>query len=157
MALRACTAFAVLAVVLFSPRCAGAQPLASPSRDTDESALAVLALALAVAPVPQQGTPLAAGGAGDDEPRIELVVTVAARSVVFDELPRIRVAFGGAGPQRAVWHAELTNLPTPIEPGVEYHDVQVRLTLSSTLDEFESLIEDARRVASGIRMEGASP
>ena len=155
MALRARTVFAALAftVVGAAPCAAGAQ--AAAATDPDEPALEALALALAVAPVPPQAEP----GRGDavQEPRVDLVVTFAARSLVFDDIPRIRMAFGGSGPRRAVWKVERTNLPARVEPGVEYRDVKVRLTLSSTVDEFEALIEDARRVASGIRSEKATP
>lgn len=153
--LRARTAFAALAitVVCVTPRAGEAQEAAAP--DPDEPALEALALALAVAPVPPQAEP----GRGDavKEPRVDLVVTFAARSLVFEEVPRIRMAFGGPGPRRAVWKVERTNLPARVERGVEYRDVKVKLTLSSTVDEFEALIEDARRVASGIRSEKATP
>ncbi len=156
MSLRARTAFAALAALAcMGPRAAEAQSAARAPPDPDEPALAALALALAVAPIPPQAEP--ARGEAVKEPRVELVVTFAARSLVFEELPRIRMAFGGPGPRRAAWQVERTNLPTRVERGVEYRDVKVRLTLSSTVDEFEALIEDARRVASGIRTEEAAP
>jgi hypothetical protein len=145
MSLRARTLFAIT-VACVTP-CAAVAQTAAP--DPDEPALEALALALAVAP-PQ---PEAGGGDAVQEPRVDLVVTFAARSVVFEEVPRVRMAFGGSGPRRAVWKVERTNLPARVERGVEYRDVKVRLTLSSTADEFEALIEDARRVASGIRAE----
>lgn len=158
MSLRARTALAVLAVLAcLTPSFAAAEPPATTLRDRDEFALAALALSLAAAPVPPQAEPERGSAATAEAPRIELVVTLAARSVVFEELPRIRMTFGGPGPRPAVWQVERTNLPARVEPGVEYRDVRVRLTLSSTVDAFESLIEDARRVASGIRMEDAAP
>jgi hypothetical protein len=143
------TALAVLACI--GPNAAEAESAASP-QDPDEPALAALALALAAVPVPPQADP-----AQVKEPRVEMVVTFSARSVVFDELPRIRMAFGGAQPRRAVWQVERTNLPARVERGVVYRDVKVRLTLVSSVDEFEALIEDARHAASGIRSEGAAP
>lgn len=153
MSLRARTAFAALAaLVCMFPGAVQAQEAASPPTDPDEAALASLALALAAAPVPQQ-----ADGGTVKEPRVELVVTFAARSLVFEEIPRVRVAFGGPGPRRATWQVERTNLPARVERGVEYRDVKVRLTLWSTLDEFEALLEDARRVAGGIRTEEPAP
>lgn len=151
MALRARTAAISIAITVvgLAPRAAEAQVAATP--DPDEPALEALALALAVAPVPPQTEPDRADAV--QEPRVELVVTFAARSLVFDEVPRIRMTFGGSGPRKAVWRVERTNLPARVERGVEYRDVKVRLTLTSTVDEFEALIEDARRVASGIRAE----
>jgi hypothetical protein len=155
MSLRARTVFAIT-VVCVTPCAAEAQ--AAAAQDPDEPALEALALALAVAPLPPQPD----SGRADaldavKEPRVDLVVTFAARSLVFDEVPRIRMAFGGSEPRRAVWKVERTNLPARVERGVEYRDVKVKLTLSSTVDEFEALIEDARRVASGIRSEKATP
>lgn len=150
MSPRARTALAVLA--LLAPLVASAQPGAKPSPDPDDPALAALALTLAAVPVPEQADP---GQVRD--PRVELVVTFSARSLVFDELPRLRTTLGGAGPRRAVWHVERTNLPARIEQGVEYRDVKVRVTLVSAVDEFEALLDDARRVASGIRAEDATP
>jgi len=143
---------ALAALVCMGPRAVEAQSDERPLPDPDEAALAALALTLAVVPVPE-----AADVRSVKEPRVELVVTFAARSLVFDELPRIRMAFGGPGPRRAAWQVERSNLPARIERGVEYRDVKVRLTLWSTVDEFEALIEDARRVASGIRTEEAAP
>lgn len=155
MSLRATrTAFVALAVLVCTgPRIVQAQQEArGPPADPDEAALASLALALAAVPVPQQ-----ADAGAVKEPRVELVVTFSARSVVFEEIPRIRVAFGGPGPRRATWQVERTNLPARVERGVEYRDVKVRLTLRSTLDEFEALLEDARRVADGIHAEEPAP
>jgi hypothetical protein len=151
MSPRARTALAAL-LALLAPLAAAAQPGAKSQHDPDDPALAALALALAAVPVPEQADP---GQVKD--PRVELVVTFSARSLVFDELPRLRTTLGGAGPRRAVWHVERTNLPARIEQGVEYRDVKVRVTLVSAVDEFEALLEDARRVASGIRAEDATP
>lgn len=152
MSPRARTMKAALAVLAcIGPIAVEAQSAASPP-DPDEPALAALALALAAVPVPQQ-----ADAAQVKEPRVEVVVTFSAQSLVFDELPRIRTSFGGAEPRRAVWQVERTNLPARVERGVVYRDVKVRLTLVSTVEEFEALIEDARRAATGIRSERAAP
>lgn len=151
--LRARIAFVAFAAgVCLRPWAAEAQPAGRGAPDPDDPALAALALALAATPVPQPPD-----GTAVKEPRVELVVTFTARAVVFDELPRIRVAFGGPGPRRAAWKVERTNLPERVERGVEYRDVKVRLTLWSAPDEFEALLEDARRVAGGIRAEGTVP
>ena len=147
---RAALAAAIVAVL--GPRGALAEPTSKPQTDPDEPALAALALALAAVPVPQQADP-----GQVKEPRVEVVVTFAARSLVFDELPRLRMTVGGAGPRRAVWHVERTNLPARVEQGVEYRDVKLRVTLVSAVDEFEALLDDARRVASGVRTQDATP
>lgn len=143
---------AVAVLALLGPRGAVAEPSSKSQPDPDEPALAALALALATVSFPQAADP-----AQVQEPRVEVVVTFAARSLVFDELPRLRTTLGGAGPRRAVWHVERTNLPAHVEQGVEYRDVKLRVTLVSAVDEFEALLDDARRVASGIRTEDATP
>ncbi len=155
MSLRARTAFVAIAIPVVCVAPCAAEAQAAAAQDPDEPALEALALALAVAPVLPQ--PEAGRDDSVQEPRVDLVVTFSARSLVFDEVPRVRMAFGGPGPRRAVWKVERTNLPARVERGVEYRDVKVRLTLSSTVDEFEALIEDARRVASGIRTDKATP
>jgi hypothetical protein len=116
----------------------------------DDAALAALALALAVAPVPEEaGWPADAPAA---LPEVELYANVTARTLVFELLPRVRLAFGG-GPRRAVWRVQRVNLPARVEPGLVYRDVEVRLTLAGTADAIESLLRDARLAAAGIRIE----
>jgi hypothetical protein len=83
---------AVAALVAFACHAGGAAAAEAPpigSLDGDEAALAALALAFAAAPVPQPGKPEPGGDAATREPHVDLEVTFAARSVVFDELPRI--------------------------------------------------------------------
>jgi hypothetical protein len=142
---------AVAALALATDGAAFAEAPALRSLDADEAPLAALALALAAVPVPQLGAAEPGREAAIPEPRVDVAVTLAARSVVFDEPPRIRVTFGRPGPPRAAWRLERRNLPARVEPGVEYRDVEVRLTLSATVDELASLVADARRVAGGLR------
>jgi hypothetical protein len=136
---------AVVAGALILPPAARAE---GPGLSPDDATLAALALALAAAPPPED---LAAARAGDG-PRIELVATVRAARVVFDEAPRLRVAYGGS-PGHVAWRAERTNLPARVQPRQVYEDVVVRVTLVGPVEEVAALLEDARLAARGIRLE----
>jgi len=135
---------AVIAGALLQPPAARADPALAP----DDATLTALALALAAAPPPED---LAAARVGDG-PRIELVATVRAARLVFDEAPRLRVAYGGAAGHLA-WRAERTNLPARVQSRQVYEDVVVRVTVVGPVDEVAALLEDARRAARGIRIE----
>lgn len=127
----------------------GAMPLA------DDPTLIALAVALSCADAPEgveaalQGPsgPAAAG------PEIELVATVRAKALRFDEVPKVDVVFRGTGKRRTVWKTERVNLPMRPQPGVTYRDVQVRLTISSDVEELTSMLRQARLAARGIRVE----
>jgi hypothetical protein len=157
MSPRAPAALAALATLAsLMPGAAAADDAAGRSPDPDDAPLAALALALAAAPVPQIERPGPGAEAATREPRVDLAVTLVARSVVFEELPRMRMVFGRPGAPRAAWRVERENLPVRVEPGVEYRDVSVRLALSCAPGELESLVEDARRVTRGLRLEKAA-
>lgn len=128
----------------------------APGLAPDDATLVALALALAGAPPPED---LAAARTGDG-PRIELVATVRASRLVFDEAPRLRVAYGGSA--HLAWRAERTNLPARVQPRAVYEDVVVRVTLVGPVEEVAALLEEARLAGRGIRIEalaaaGVSP
>ncbi|ACL67216.1 conserved hypothetical protein [Anaeromyxobacter dehalogenans 2CP-1] len=144
-------ALAALAAALL-PRLAHAEaPAATPAARLDEAALVALAVALAVSPAPALDP--AAGAA--DPAAVELGATVRLRQVTFEERPRIRVTLAGAGPARAWWKVERTNLPAEVEPGVVYRDVVLKLTLGGPADAVQALLDDAARLAPGVRIEPA--
>jgi len=134
---------ALAAAGLLAPRPSAAEP--APELAADDVALTALALALATAPAPEELPPARSG----EPPRIELVATVRAARLVFDEVPRLRVAYGGT--RRVAWRAERRNLPARVAPGVLYEDVEVKVSLTGRLEEVEALLQDARRAAQGIR------
>ncbi|MFO0583382.1 MAG: hypothetical protein U0229_14015 [Anaeromyxobacter sp.] len=140
----------VLAAALAVPARAG-----SPD-PRDDVALTALAFALAAAPGAGQ-LPLGVDGPGaDGAPAVELSLDVAAREVVFDALPVIRLR-QGEGPRGATWRVERVNLPGRPEPGVAYRDVSLRVFLVATPDALDGLLADARRAAASIRALPAAP
>ncbi|ABC83518.1 hypothetical protein [Anaeromyxobacter dehalogenans] len=152
MTLPRLAAAALAAALLPCPAHAEA-PAAPPAPRLDEAALVALAVALAVSPAPALDP--AAGAA--DPAAVELGATVRLRQVTFEERPRIRVTLAGSAPARAWWKVERTNLPAQVEPGVVYRDVVLKLTLGGPADAVQALLDDAARLAPGVRIERASP
>jgi len=135
-----------LALALALPARAG-----PPEAPRDDATLAALAFALAAAPGAGQ-LPLGVEGPGaDGAPSVEVAIDVAAREVVFDALPVVRVR-SGEGARGATWRVERVNLPARPQPGVAYRDVELRVFLVATPDAFEGLLADARRAAAGVRV-----
>jgi hypothetical protein len=124
------------------------------SAPLDDPTLIALAVALAVSPAPQveEGVP-AEPPPAREEPQLELVATVRAKSLVFEHVPTVDVTFTGNGKRRTVWRTERTNLPARVEPGVVYRDVAVRLTLTSTMEDMAVLLRDAKSAARGLTVE----
>ncbi|GAO03877.1 hypothetical protein [Anaeromyxobacter sp. PSR-1] len=151
MTLPRLAAAALAAALLPCPAHAEA-PAGTPAPRLDEAALVALAVALAVSPAPALDP--AAGAA--DPAAVELGATVRLRQVTFEERPRIRVTLAGGAPARAWWKVERTNLPAEVEPGVVYRDVVLKLTLGGSADAVQALLDDAARLAPGVRLEPAA-
>jgi hypothetical protein len=146
----------VVLLVAGIPPAVRAETSASPL--ADDPTLIALAVALSCADAPEavQGIPQGSSGPAASGPEIELVATVRAKTLRFDEVPKVDVVFHGTGKRRTVWKTERVNLPVHPQPGVVYHDVQVRLTISSDLDELTTMLRDAKRASRGIRIEDAA-
>jgi hypothetical protein len=124
------------------------------SAPLDDPTLIALAVALAVSPAP----PVVESAPGEtapatEEPQLELVATVRAKSIVFEKVPQVNVTFTGNGPRRTFWKTERSNLPARVEPGVVYRDVTVRLTVTSTMEDMAVLLRDAKSASPGLRVE----
>ena len=123
----------------------------------DNATLIALAVALSCADAPEAvaAPPAEPSGVSAAGPELELVATVHAKALRFDEVPKVNVVFRGDGKRRTVWKTERVNLPAHPEAGVTYRDVQVRLTVTSDIDELASLLNEAKRASRGIRIEPA--
>ena len=132
---------------------AGANPLA------DDPTLIALAVALACAPAPDgvEAPPAAPPAVEPEGPELELVATVRAKSLRFDQVPTADVLFRGTGRRKTVWKTERVNLPVNPEPNVTYHDVQVRLTVTSDIEELTSMLREAKRASRGVRIDADPP
>ena len=129
---------------------AGAPPLA------DDPTLVALAVALSCADAPDAAMPGAAA-TPPGAPEVELVATVRASSLVFDEVPKLDAILRGKGARRLAWKAERVNLPERPDPGFVYRDVVVRVTVAGDLDDLTALLADAKRASRGLRIETPPP
>src|SRR5689334_19113473 len=123
----------------------------TPTPLADDPTLIALAVSLSCANAPdvEMAPPPASAPPAKVGPELELVATVRAKSLKFDEVPKVDVAFKGSGPRRTVWKTERVNLPVHPEAGVTYHDVAVRLTITSTIEELAQLLSKAKRASRG--------
>ena len=131
----------------------GSTPLA------DDPTLIALAVALSCAEAPDvvEAPSAAPSGPAAEGPELELVATVRAKALRFDEVPKVDVVFKGTGKRRTAWKTERVNLPAHPEPGVTYRDVQVRLTITTDFEELGSMLQQAQRASRGVRIEPATP
>jgi hypothetical protein len=59
----------------------------------------------------------------------------------FEQVGTPKVEFSGNPDNETVWRADRENLPTPVQPGVTYHDGGVRLVISSRFRELARALE----------------
>jgi hypothetical protein len=123
----------------------------------DDATLIALAVALSCADAPDApgAPPAEPPRVTPSGPELELVASVKAKALKFDEVPKVNVVFKGSGARRTVWKTERVNLPLRPQAGVTYRDVEVRLTITSDIDELLSLIREAKRASNGVRIEPA--
>jgi hypothetical protein len=76
---------------------------------------------------------------------IELLASVHANQLRFDERPQTEVRFFGEPGHESASGSDRTNLPERVEPGVTYRDVRVDYRLASRL----AAADDGRRPAAG--------
>ena len=67
------------------------------------------------------------------EADVEIVASVVADSVRFEDQPAVRVTFPGTGDRASGQITERRNIETPVRPGVTYRDVTVTTRISSRL------------------------
>ncbi|MFL5272724.1 MAG: hypothetical protein ACJ79E_11755 [Anaeromyxobacteraceae bacterium] len=121
----------------------------------DDATLIALAVALSCADAPDApgAPPAEPPRVTPTGPELELVASVKAKTLKFDEVPKVNVVFKGNAARKTVWKTERVNLPQNPQAGVTYRDVEVRLTITSDIDELSSLIREAKRASHGVRIE----
>lgn len=106
------------------------------------AAIMTLVLALAVPAVAQQ-QPAAPPAA---EPDIAIFATVTARQLRFETKPDVRVTVYGhvnGHPAVTVSKTDRENLPSEVQPYVTYRDIGILLTITSTLPDIETILDEA--------------
>jgi hypothetical protein len=148
----------VAAAIAGAPVAAGAEAGGAPLADDPTLIALAVALACADAPTTIAAVAPAGGEPARTGPELELVATVRAKTLQFEDVPKVDVVFHGNGQRKTVWKTERVNLPAKPEPGVVYRDVVVRLTITSDLEELTSLLRQAKRASAGVRIEeGPAP
>ena len=75
---------------------------------------------------------------------ISITATVSARELKFEVVPNVKVEFPGTFMRDTVWEAERENLPRPVEPGVIYRNITVRVVISSIFPELDKVVSEAQ-------------
>ena len=97
-------------------------------------------------PSPQASSETAARPAAqvsEDEADLAITANVTASSLRFDAVPNVSVEFPGRPRRETAWEAERTNLPRPVQPGVTYRDVGVRLKIVSVFADIDRIVAEA--------------
>ena len=78
----------------------------------------------------------------DDD--IAIIVNLRADSLRFDVVPNTaNVEFSGKPDRATVWEVERDNLPRPVQPGVTYRDIGIRLKITSRFRDIERIVAEA--------------
>ncbi len=90
----------------------------------------------APSPAPRQS---GAGGAPD----LSITATVTARELLFEAVPNPSVEFFGRPERATLWEAERQNIPRPVQPGVTYRDIGIRLKITSIFPDIDRIVAEA--------------
>lgn len=74
---------------------------------------------------------------------ISITAHVRARSLRFETAPNPTVEFSGSPARDTVWDAQRENLPTPVQPGVTYRDIGIRLKITSVFRDIDRIVAEA--------------
>jgi hypothetical protein len=90
----------------------------------------------AASPAPSPSVP-------EEDADLVIIANVHAKELTFETVPNPTVEFPGR-PQRATeWSAERENLPRPVEPGVTYRDIGIRLKIVSRFADIDRIVAEA--------------
>ncbi|HEV2883977.1 MAG TPA: hypothetical protein VGW36_03915 [Pyrinomonadaceae bacterium] len=74
---------------------------------------------------------------------IAITANVKARSLLFEVVPNPTVEFPGKPARNTIWEAKRENLPTPVEPGVTYRNIGIRLKITSVFSDIDRIVAEA--------------
>jgi len=78
-----------------------------------------------------------------DNADISITAHLKARSLRFETVPNPTVEFPGQPARDTVWEAQRENLPTPVEPGVTYRNIGIRLKITSVFRDIDRIVAEA--------------
>ena len=109
-------------------------------------ALLLLTAGLAATTFAQSASNEAPSAAPSDAPAVAIFANVHARELRFDDQPRVHVEVTGGvngKPAAVVSRTDRQNLPDPVQPHVTYRDIGIQLTITSTLPDIETILDEA--------------
>jgi hypothetical protein len=74
---------------------------------------------------------------------LAITATVTAKELRFEVVPNPTVEFTGKPERDTVWDAERENLPRPLQPGVTYRNIGIRLKIVSRFADIERIVAEA--------------
>lgn len=74
---------------------------------------------------------------------VSITATVQAKELTFEIVPNPTVEFPGKPERETVWDAVRENLPRPVQPGVTYRDIGIRLKIVSRFADIERIVAEA--------------
>lgn len=74
---------------------------------------------------------------------VSITATVQAKELTFEIVPNPTVEFPGKPERETVWDAIRENLPRPVQPGVTYRDIGIRLKIVSRFADIERIVAEA--------------
>jgi hypothetical protein len=74
---------------------------------------------------------------------LSITAHVRARSLKFETVPNPTVEFPGSPARDTVWEAQRENLPTPVQPGVTYRNIGIRLKITSIFRDIDRIVAEA--------------
>lgn len=74
---------------------------------------------------------------------IAIIADIKAESLLFEAVPNPRVEFPGNQKLKTVWEAFRDNLPNPVQPGVTYRNIGIRLKITSAFADIDRIVSEA--------------
>ena len=93
-------------------------------------------------PAPVQSTTTAASDSVESAD-LAITATVTARELRFDVVGNPNVEFTGSHERQTEWEALRENLPRPVEPGVTYRNIGIRLKITSRFADIDRIVAEA--------------
>jgi hypothetical protein len=86
----------------------------------------------------ENGTPTS-----PDTADLAITSTVTARELRFREVPNSKIEFSGSPERNTGWRTQRVNLPKPVQSGVTYRDIGIRLQITSEFTEIDRIVREA--------------
>ena len=74
---------------------------------------------------------------------IAITADIKAESLIFEVVPNPKVEFSGTFLRNTTWEAFRDNLPTPVQPGVTYRNIGIRLKITSVFTDIDRIVSEA--------------